>query len=137
MADLNQGQTGKLRSTPKIVKINGDDHSKVIYRNSGNNHAYPFVWATSVTVASGEQSVVVASGIKIHGYELATYATMVAMPEGNLGYLYMTRDTVNNVITLYNSTAVAGANTNVSVIFMLGSDFSTLTCRSSIENVYP
>jgi len=132
MPDINIGQQGKLKSMPKLTRINGDDNDKVIFRNMGNNHAYPFVWATTATVASGEATVVVASGIKWHGYDLATYASVVATPQGDLGYCYTTADTVANTITL-NCSGSAAADTGVSLMFMLGADFEAvgLYCRGN------
>lgn len=121
MPSLNIGQQGTLKSMPKLTKINGDDHAKVIYRNMGNNHAYPFVWATTATVASGVQSVVVASGIKWHGYDLATYATVVATPKGNLGSFYTTANVGANTIT-FNCETAPSVDTNIALIFMLGGD---------------
>lgn len=133
MPQLGQGQTGSLKSTPKLTRINGDDHTKVIYRNMGNNHAYPFIFATTVTVASGTQSIVVASGIKWHGYDLSTYASVVATPKGNLGYCYTTADTVANTITL-NCSAAASGNTDVALIFMVGGDLEAegVNCRGNV-----
>jgi len=121
MPQLGQGQVGSLKSMPKLTKINGDDHSKVIYRNLGNNHAYPFIWANTAVVASGTTSVVVASGIKWHGYDLATYATVVATPEADLGSWYFTKDTAANTIT-FTCKSTATADTNVNLMFMLGAD---------------
>jgi len=135
MPQLGQGQVGTLKSTPKLTKINGDDHNKVIYRNLGNNHAYPFVWASTAVVASGTQSIVVASGIKWHGYELATYASVVATPEGDVGYCYTDKDTTANTITLMTSSAPS-VDTNVALVFMLGGemDVEGLFCRGNNAN---
>lgn len=132
MPDLNIGQQGTLKSTPKLTRINGDDDKKVIYRNMGNNHAYPFVWAATATMASGTQSVVVASGIKWHGYDLATYASVVATPEGAMGYLTVTKDTVANTITIASS-AAPSADASISVMFMLGNEMVVegLYCRGN------
>lgn len=132
MADINIGQQGSLKSTPKLTKINGDDHNKVIYRNMGNNHAYPFVWGTTITVASGTTSTVVASGIKWHGYDLATYATAVATPKDNLGYFYTTADTLNNTIT-FSCSATPATDVEVGLLFMLGGDLAAdgLYCRGN------
>ena len=132
MPDLNIGQQGKLKSMPKLTRINGDDNDKVIFRNMGNNHAYPFVWATTAEVADGETTAVVASGIKWHGYDLATYASVVATPKGDLGYCYTTADTNANTITLTCSSAASG-DTGVALIFMLGGDFEAegLYCRGN------
>lgn len=107
------------KSTPKFTKINADDVKKVVYKNMGNNHSYPLIWGTEATVAAGATSVVIASGIKYHGYNLADYATVVATPKGNLGYCYTTANTTNNTITFNCQTAPA-SDTDVALIFMLG-----------------
>jgi hypothetical protein len=132
MPQLNIGQQGSLKSMPKLTRINGDDHDKVIFRNMGNNHAYPFVWATTATVSSGVASVVVASGIKWHGYDLATYASVTATPKGDIGYCYTTADTGANTITLYCSSAPS-ADVDVALMFMLGADLDAtgLACRGN------
>lgn len=132
MPDLNIGQQGKLKSIPKIVRINGDDDKKAIYRNLGNNHAYPFVWASTAVVADGETEVVVASGIKWHGYELAKYATVTATPEGDLGSFYVEKDEMANTIKFVCSSAASG-DTNVGLMFMLGNEIVVegLYCRGN------
>jgi len=132
MGQINIGQQGSLKSTPKLTKINGDDHNKVIYRNMGNNHAYPFVWAGTSTVVSGATTAVVASGIKWHGYDLATYATVVATPKGDLGYFYTTANTTDNTIILTCSSA-PGTDVEVDMLFMLGGDMTAdgLYCRGN------
>jgi len=132
MPQINIGQQGKLKSTPKLTRINGDDNDKVVFRNMGNNHAYPFIWATTATVADGDSTIVVASGIKWHGYDLATYASVVATPKGDLGYCYTTADTNANTVTLTCSSAASG-DTDVALLFMLGADFEAvgLYCRGN------
>lgn len=132
MPSLSQGQVGTLKSMPKITRINGDDHAKVIYRNLGNNHAYPFVWASTAVMPDGDSEVVVASGIKWHGYKLASYATVVATPEGALGYLTIDKDESANTITVKSSAAASG-DTNIALIFMLGGEIEVegLYCRGN------
>ena len=132
MPSLNIGQQGTLKSMPKLTRINGDDDKKAIYRNLGNNHAYPFVWATTATVSSGTSSVVVASGIKWHGYDLATYGTVVATPKGSLGAFYTTADTSANTIT-FTCASAPSEDVDVALIFMLGNDLDAtgLACRGN------
>ena len=77
MPDIGQFQVGQLRSIPKIVRINGDDNARVIWKNMGNNHAYPLVWGTTHVLASGTEATL-ASGVKFHGLDLATYANVTA-----------------------------------------------------------
>jgi hypothetical protein len=133
MPNLNIGQQGSLRSMPKLTRINGDDDKKVVYRNMGNNHAYPFIWASTASVPVGSTELVVASGIKWHGYDLASYASVVATPDFN-AYCYVERDTTNNVLTLKCSAAptVSGVN-NVDMMFMLGNEMEVegLYCRGN------
>jgi hypothetical protein len=133
MPDLNIGQQGKLKSIPKIVRINGDDDKKAIYRNMGNNHAYPFVWASTAVMPLGDTEMVVASGIKWHGYDLASYASVVATPEFN-AYAYVERDTTSNVLTLHvSSTPTVSGVQDVSMMFMLGNEMEVegLYCRGN------
>ena len=141
MPDINIGQQGHkgdkaLKSMPKLTKINGDDAIKVIYRNLGNNHAYPFIWADTVTLASGSTTTVVASGVKFHGMKLADYASVVITPQSNPGsYLWIDKNTSTNVISVKSSAALSSA-INVSMMFMLGTDatkkfIDDLACRGN------
>lgn len=134
MPQLGQAQQGALKSTPKLTRINGDDNLKVVYRNLGNNHAYPFVWATEATISgTAPASVVLASGIKWHGYDLATYATTVVTPLGEpAGMLYVEKDTTNNIVTL-KTTVTQTTGIDVDILWMLGGDFTAegLACRGN------
>lgn len=130
MPNLGQAQTGILKSTPKLTKINGDDDLALIYRNLGNNHAYPFVFAMNVLLVSGTEEVV-ASGIKWHGFTLADNSFITATPDGDPGgYVYVEKDTVNNVVTVKSS---GGNSVGVDVIFMVGNEpaISGIHCRGN------
>ena len=133
MPFMNVGQQGKLKSMPKLTKINGDDDKKAIYRNLGNNHAYPFIWASTATMPLGDTEMTLASGIKWHGYDLASYVSVIATPNF-AAYCYVERDTDANVLTLKCSSAptVSGSDT-IDVMFMLGSDMEVegLYCRGN------
>lgn len=145
---MPQAQTGHtptdrpaLRSIPKICRINGDDNSKVIFRNLGNNHAYPFLWADTFTIASGEASVVVASGIKFHGYDLVTYGNVTATPlsaptasgAGALVGWYVEKDAINDRIYIKTTAGVKDAGLAFDVKFMLGvdPDIESIYCRGN------
>ena len=140
MPQLGQAQTvtstlGNLKSTPKLTKINGDDDKKVIYRNLGNNHAYPFIWASTVTLTSGigPRTETIADGIKWHGYDLATYASVVATPKGDVGDFYTTADESANTITL-TCKGTLSEDVEVALMFMLGDEMVVegLVCRGNI-----
>lgn len=138
MAQLGQGQTGKLKSMPKLTRINGDDHYKVIYRNIGNNHAYPFLWGTSVT-HSGTSTMLVASGVKFHGYDFFTYANITLTPENNPGAgvsYWVERNTIDGKIYIKSSASMA--NVPFDVKFMLGGDYdiSGVACSPMTSSTY-
>ena len=99
MAQLGQAQTGTKASTPKVCALKGDDNLKVIWKNMGNNHTYPLLWGSNHTVASGVTTITLASGIKFHGMELATYGNVQASPNWNAGASYITKDTAANTVT--------------------------------------
>ena len=143
MPQLGQGQVGKLKSTPKLTRINGDDSCKVIYRNLGNNHAYPFLWATSVT-HSGSETELVASGIKFHGYDLLTYANVTATPMSTYSGIYWVDKNTSDGKIYIKSTGNIGPNNDPTetvdfdVKFMLGVDLeiSGIACRPLTSATY-
>ena len=128
-----QAQTGDLRSTPKLTTIKGDDNLCLVYRNMGNNHAYPFIWSDTVTHSGTE--TVVASGIKFHGMELATCGNIVATPSADVGAAvtyWVDKDTATNVVSIKSSGGDVN-NVDFDVIFMLGADadVSNIYCRGN------
>jgi len=131
MPQLGNAQTGLLKSTPKITRINGDDNLKVVYRNLGNNHAYPFIFGFTTLAASGTETVL-ASGIKFHGYELASDANVqLTVTSGTQdGYVYIERDRGNNKLIIKST---CSADVEVDVKFMLGADpvISSINCTSN------
>lgn len=126
-----QAQTGKMRSTPKLTTIKGDDDKCLVYRNMGNNHAYPFIWSDKITHSGTE--TVVASGIKFHGLKLATDGHIVATPAADTGDVryWVDKDVATNVVSIKSTGGMN--NVDFDVIFMLGSDadVSTLFCRGN------
>jgi hypothetical protein len=117
---LGQAQVGTLKSTPKLTRINGDDNLAVIWRNMGNNHAYPFVYGLNVTLTSGTD-VVIASGISYHGNAMAesTFLTLAVVSGTADGYVYAEKDKTNNVITIKST----GSNSvEVDVLVMVGEE---------------
>jgi len=128
---MPQALSGSRRSIPKICRINGDDNTKMIYKNLGNNHAIPFLWSDSFTMVSGTDEIVIASGIKFHGYDLATYGSFTASPMSDVGYgWWIDKNTTTNVVSI-KSSSNAGADIGFDVMFMLGvdPDLESLNCR--------
>ena len=136
MPDINIGQQGHspgLKSTPKLTRINGDDALALIYRNMGNNHAYPFVWSETVTMVSGTDEVTVISGVKFHGMAAATYCNAVATPLADpVDDFWIEKDTGVNTIKIKVGTTLSSA-VSFDVIVMVGvdPDVSTIACRGN------
>lgn len=133
MPDINIGQQGKLKSVPKLTKINGDDALKIVYRNMGNNHAYPFIWADTITVASGATEAVVVSGVKFHGMDVATYGSVVATPQSDPGArFWVEQNALLNTVKIKIGSSAAGA-IKFNVVCVLGSDpnIEELACRGN------
>jgi len=123
MPDINIGQMGHttasggkspLRSMPKLTKLNADDNMSLIYRNMGNNYAYPFLWAETVTFSGGGTQTLV-SGVKFHGMKAAEYCKVVVGSLATGMNAYITKDTAANTITITSSAAGS-----VDVIVMVG-----------------
>lgn len=127
MPDINIGQQGKLKSMPKLTRINGDDYMALVYRNMGNNHAYPFVWAETVTFSGS--SYVMASGIKFHGMTLAELGKVSVTPNAD-SYMWTVKDTVANTITIHSS---ASGSQTADVMVMVGAspNISAIACRGN------
>lgn len=140
---MPQAQTGHrtagstpvyLKSAPKICRINGDDNLKVVYRNLGNNHAYPFIWGDSFTVASGVKVMTIASGIKFHGFDLVTYGNVVVTPCYDAGDFYIEKSSGTDSIIYHAEKNPSNAGTDtIDVQFMLGVDpaIETIYCRGN------
>lgn len=131
MPDLNIGQQGKLKSTPKMTRINGDDNMKAIYRNMGNNHAYPMLWANEVT-HSGTETVVLASGTKFHGYDLVSYANVTATPLSDPGSdRYWIDKNADGAVYIKSSGSMENVAFDVKIMLGENFDYSAFACRGN------
>ncbi len=99
---MPQAQVGKTKSTPKVVRVNADDGNAVLYRNLGNGRRLPFMWGTTVTLASATTSVVVSSGVSFNDHNVSE-GIAIAMPvtlSGASLTTYLAKDTATNKVTL-------------------------------------
>jgi hypothetical protein len=132
MTQLGQAQVGHkgsaaLRSTPKLTRINGDDNLKVIWKNMGNNHAYPFIWAERFSADAAETFTVV-SGVKLHGMPAAEYC-MVTVGGTENTVPFVTKDVDNNIITV---DIVASGTVDVMVMVGYPSpNIEAIACRGN------
>ena len=118
---MPQAQTGKTRSVPKVVRVNAADSDAIIYRNLANGRRLPFIWGTTVTLASGTTSVVVSSGVKFSEHDVAEgiiQATPLSTVGGALSW-FVDKDTTTNVVTLQASVA-PNADCDFDIMIMLG-----------------
>ena len=130
---MPQALSGTRRSMPKICRINGDDNMKMIFKNLGNNHAVPFLWGDSFTLASGTTEIVIASGIKFHGRELASYGNVTASPMSDPEHRWwVEKDTTDNRVLIKTDT-VNLLDVDFDCKFMLGvdPDMESLYCRGN------
>jgi len=131
------------RSTPKVVRVNADDGKACLYKNLGNGRRVPFLWADTVTLASGTSETTVASGVEFNDFKVCdgkiTYNRTFTLNNINstasgtyaamAGTTYIEKDVDNNVVILKTSSAV-GYDTDWDVYVYLGSD-TTYTSAST------
>ena len=119
------------KSMPKVVRVNAADGEAVLYRNLGNGRRLPFMWGTSVTLASGIDDVVVSSGVSFNNHDVADgiviiTATNAASAAKNY---YVDKDTGTNVVKL-----VVNSNTEAlafDVVIMLGVGYDFLSTHTN------
>jgi len=121
---MPQAQTGSRKSMPKVVRVNAADGEAVLFRNLGNGRRLPFVWGTTVTLASGTTEVVVSSGVSFNNHSVAdaiVMATPLSADGGALNY-HIIKDTANNVVTLESS--AAPGDIDFDILIMLGTAYN-------------
>lgn len=133
---LTTGQTGRLRSIPKLVRVNGDDNLRTLWKNMGNNHAYPFIWGSTHEIAAGAN--VVASGVKFHGLQLTSANMCLTVTSGTQdGHVYITKDAVDNRVVVTSSCSAA---VEIDIQWILGNEDVSVTgikCRGNDEPTMP
>ena len=127
MPDINIGQQGTLRSMPKLTRINGDDALALIYRNMGNNHAYPFVWAETLEF-TGAETLTLISGVKFHGMPAADYCMVTLGPQAAAMDAYVTKNSGENKIEVTSS---AAGSCDVMVMVGIAPDVTAIACRGN------
>lgn len=138
---LGTHEQGNRKSIPKLTRVNADDSRALLYRNLGNGRRLPLLWATTVTMTSGTDQVVVASNIEFHGFKLCdgkveitpivSGTSSAEYADTNiLGKTYVVKNTTDNQIII-KSTApvspVAGTECcfDVYIYFGTSTDFNS------------
>lgn len=136
---MPQALTGFRKSIPKLVRVNADDSRALLYRNLGNGRRLPLFWATTVTLVSGTNPTLVASGIEFHGFkicdglvEITPIVSGTSSAEYSdtniLGKVYVVKDTTLNQILIKSTVEVKeGKSCDFDVYIYFGSkvDFSS------------
>jgi len=129
---MPQAMTGSRKSIPKVVRVNAADGEAVLYRNLGDGRRLPFVWGTTVTLASGATTAVVSSGVSFNGNNVSA-GIAVTTPLSSAGAAlttYLAKDTTANTVTL-TATGAPSEDCNFDVIIMLGTAYDFLSTHSN------
>ena len=136
-------QAFQRKSIPKTCEVSGDDDRMILYKNRGNNHTCPFMWADTYTVASGTKEVTISDAaatstqIEFYGCDLVSYGSIVAQPLQDMGAINWW---IEKIATVGAETVKLKVDTDPSpgdfvfdVHFMFGVDaeVETLNCRGT------
>lgn len=127
---VRNGVRASVKSVPKLVRVNADDDRALIFRNLGNGRRLPLLWGITVTLASGTQEIVVASGIEFHNFKICDGKIEITpvVEDGCattypdtaiLGKTYVVKDTTLNQVII-KSTVAANAECPFDVYVFFG-----------------
>jgi hypothetical protein len=138
---MAQALSGKRKSIPKTCEVSGDDDRMILYKNRGNNHTCPFMWADTYTVASGtteatiSDAAAVATQIEFYGCDLVSYGSIVAQPLQDMGAVnwWIEKDVPGKTVKLKVDTDPNPDDFVFDIHFMFGVDANveTLNCRGT------
>jgi len=130
---MPQAQTGSLKSTPKVVRVNADDSNAVLYRNLGNGRRLPFLWGTTVTLASGTTSITVSSGVSFNNNNVSAgiiNISPLSAAGAALDY-YVSKNTSENEVTLNVVAAASDDDCDFDVMIMLGVGYDFISTHTN------
>lgn len=138
---MPQALSGKRKSIPKTCEISGDDDRMIIFKNRGNNHTCPFMWANEYTVTSGTTEVTISDAavantqIEFYGCDLASCGSVVAQPLQDMDAVnwWIEKSTVSGTVKLKVDADPDPGDYVFDVHFMFGTDacVETLNCRGT------
>ena len=142
---MAQALSGKRKSIPKACEVSGDDNRMILFKNRGNNHTCPFMWANEYTVTSGTTEVTISDDaatstqVEFYGCDLADCGSIVAQPlqdmsttSGTVNW-WIEKDVSNKIVKLKVDTDPDPDDYVFDVHFMFGIDaeVETLNCRGT------
>jgi hypothetical protein len=136
---MAQALSGKRKSIPKMCKVSGDDDRMILYKNRGNNHTCPFMWADTYTVVSGTTEATIsdatttATQIEFYGCDLVSYGSIVAQPLQDMGAVnwWIEKDVPGKTVKLKVDTGSNDFVFDVHFMFGVDADVETLNCRGT------
>ena len=147
---MPQALGGFRKSIPKLTRVNADDSKALLVRNLGNGRKVPLLWATTVTMTSGTQQVIVASDIAFHGFNICEAKVEITpivsgtgdttYPDTNiLGKVYVVKNATDNQIIIKSTvpvSPVAGTECcfDVYVYFGDSTDFNSADSNQIWQN---
>jgi len=145
---MPQAQTGSRKSIPKLTRVNADDSRALLYRNLGNGRRLPLLLATTVSLVSGTQQVVVASDIAFHGFNICEAKVEITpivsgtgateFPDPNiLGNVYVVKNATDNQLIIKSTVEMIPdvvCNFDVYVYFGTSTDFNAADSNQIWKN---
>ena len=145
---MPQALTGSRKSTPKLTRVNADDSRALLYRNLGNGRRLPLLLATTVSLVSGTQQVVVASDIAFHGFNICEAKVEITpivsgtgateFPDPNiLGNVYVVKNATDNQLIIKSTVEMIPdvvCNFDVYVYFGTSTDFNAADSNQIWKN---
>lgn len=136
---MPQAQTGSRKSIPKLTRVNADDSRALLYRNLGNGRRLPLLLATTVSLVSGTQQVIVASDIAFHGFNICEAKVEITpivsgtgsteFPDSNiLGNVYIVKNATDNQLIIKSTVEMipdVTCNFDVYIYFGTSTDFNS------------
>lgn len=90
---------------PNMVGMRANAEKALIMKDMGNGHMRPYMWGMSVTVASGETQVLIASGTM--GGVNVDECVYTLCPVNNTTQCYVSKNTVEHTVKATFTTAPA------------------------------
>lgn len=105
------------KPTPTMVDMRANPEKALVMKDMGNGHMRPYMWGTSITVASGETQALVASG-KMGGVfvEDCVYSPCVVNVNTNC---YLAKDSNAHTVKVVLADAATGDGTKVDVMVFM------------------
>jgi len=145
---MPQALGGIRKSIPKLTRVNADDSRALLYRNLGNGRRLPLLLATTVSLVSGTQQVIVASDIAFHGFNICEAKVEITpivsgtgateFPDPNiLGNVYVVKNATDNQLIIKSTVEMipdVTCNFDVYIYFGTSTDFNAADSNQIWKN---